>query len=188
MHYGYSPTARKCDGHSPTVILRAPEGQNWALYLGSRDRVISHLDNGHEPFDLIVNLSGGSIYYKPPLVSESAFEALNKYYVPSHALPGHEREVVMDWPNYSIPASLPFQFWVDLYQVIKSVPRTIMFCIGSHGRTGTAAVLLLLVSHAFDDSDEALRWLRKNYCEKCVESTAQMQMIRDFAKWLKERV
>lgn len=47
-------------------------------------------------------------------------------------------------------------------------------CIGGHGRTGTlfAAVVAVMLGEK-----EAIQWVRKNYCEKAVESAEQVDFL-----------
>jgi len=47
-------------------------------------------------------------------------------------------------------------------------------CIGGHGRTGT--VLSALVAVLLKEKD-AIQWVRKHYCAKAVESTAQVDFL-----------
>lgn len=49
-------------------------------------------------------------------------------------------------------------------------------CIGGHGRTGL--VLSALVKHMTGNAD-ATEYVRKNYCEKAVESMAQIQFLKE---------
>jgi hypothetical protein len=48
-------------------------------------------------------------------------------------------------------------------------------CIGGHGRTGT--VLAALVTHMTGELD-SITYVRKHYCEKAVESHAQVQFLK----------
>lgn len=47
-------------------------------------------------------------------------------------------------------------------------------CFAGHGRTGT--VLAAIVAKVHGEPD-AIKWLRKNYCKKAVESHAQVDML-----------
>lgn len=49
-------------------------------------------------------------------------------------------------------------------------------CIGGHGRTGT--FLAALVKEVRGEED-AITWVRTNYCKKAVESTAQVQFLAE---------
>lgn len=55
-------------------------------------------------------------------------------------------------------------------------------CIGGHGRTGTFATALMIWSGW--DALRAFNHLRKEYCEKAVESREQLELLAKFAKGL----
>lgn len=48
-------------------------------------------------------------------------------------------------------------------------------CIGGHGRTGT--FLAALVSKYEDLTDDPIKWVRENHCQKAVESKAQVKFL-----------
>lgn len=47
-------------------------------------------------------------------------------------------------------------------------------CIGGHGRTGLVLARLVQV---LSGNDDAIAWLRENYCKKAVESASQVQFL-----------
>ncbi len=53
-------------------------------------------------------------------------------------------------------------------------------CLGAHGRTGTAlACAAVLAGVAPDD---AVEWVKSNYCERAVETPEQMKFVADFRR------
>lgn len=52
--------------------------------------------------------------------------------------------------------------------------KVYMGCIGGHGRTGL--VLAVLVKEILGEED-AITWVRKNYCQRAVETTAQVEWL-----------
>lgn len=62
--------------------------------------------------------------------------------------------------------------WAEIQ--LRAGKKIHMGCIGGHGRTGTA--LAALVSE-MDVSDDAIAYVRKNYCERAVESAAQVDFL-----------
>ena len=73
--------------------------------------------------------------------------------------------------------SLPLQFWLDLMaHVEKNKLKLVVFCVGGHGRTGTAVASMLVVGLNYTAKD-AITWVRTNYCEKAIESKGQEEYI-----------
>lgn len=49
-------------------------------------------------------------------------------------------------------------------------------CVGGHGRTGTVLAALVKVMTGEED---AITWVRKNYCSKAVETSTQIQFLHE---------
>jgi hypothetical protein len=47
-------------------------------------------------------------------------------------------------------------------------------CIGGHGRTG---LLLAAMIREYSDDEDAITWVRQNYCKKAVESESQVDFL-----------
>jgi len=62
--------------------------------------------------------------------------------------------------------------WVEAQ--LKDGKRIHMGCIGGHGRTGL--VLSALIKQ-INDTEDAITWVRENYCHKAVESTSQINFL-----------
>ena len=178
-HSGVSPY--KYCNHPPTLVMRG-KGGGWELDVGEQWRVKEHALE----YDMIVNLTGDSLFFKWGTLIPERYQGLVKYRGGGHEDKGREREIVIDWPNYGIP-KLPFTFWEDLYIEMTRHPRVLLFCQGGHGRTGTAVCLLMLVSGAMETAKEAIQWVRENYCEKAVEGEQQQKFIEEFERWLKKK-
>lgn len=78
--------------------------------------------------------------------------------------------------NYHAPVNI-----LDFHNLIKWSARQLKAgkdihagCIGGHGRTGT--YLAALVAHVMKKQD-AIQWVRENYCKKAVESQAQVTFL-----------
>lgn len=63
----------------------------------------------------------------------------------------------------------------NLADEIRSGKRVGMFCIGGHGRTGYMASLVL----GFLGVEDPVEFLRKNYCQKVVETEEQLAQIAE---------
>ncbi len=85
------------------------------------------------------------------------------------------QEAVIDWPDMGVVA-LPCEFWKTLANYLAThKTRLLVFCVGGHGRTGTA-IACLMVACGWK-SDDAIRWIRKNYCSGAIESKVQEAYI-----------
>lgn len=61
-----------------------------------------------------------------------------------------------------------------LCEQLQAGKRVHVGCVGGHGRTGT--VISAIVAQLTGEKD-AIQWVRKHYCERAVESQAQVQFL-----------
>lgn len=61
-----------------------------------------------------------------------------------------------------------------LEENIRAGKKVHIGCIGGHGRTGT---VLAALYYQMTGSDQAVAYVRKNYCQKAVESEEQVQFL-----------
>ena len=89
----------------------------------------------------------------------------------------------MQWQDQGTPEVDPV-FWVELVRhAIKNRETGILvFCLGSHGRTGTALAALLIANQGMS-AHEAVQTVRKNHCEDCIESQSQIRYLRELAEY-----
>lgn len=157
---GQSPLRPACI-HRPRCLLRS-EPNGWEVWAGARFDCLESLEH----FDVLLNLSG-----EP---------ALEGHHVPLKGLEHWGKqapplEVILDWPDMRA-VDLPAAFWTDLCQYLaKNRTRMLTFCVGGHGRTGTAICCLMVVNGW--TSKAAIEWVRKNYCQQAVESKEQEEYI-----------
>jgi hypothetical protein len=83
----------------------------------------------------------------------------------------------IDWPDFGVPAST--EAVVEALETVleraRSGQKIELGCLGGHGRTGTAlACLAILTGHPAND---AVAWVRSNYCTKAVETPEQAAFI-----------
>lgn len=156
--------------HPPTLIIdhegfRCSVGKKWDCEL--------LLDE----FDVAVNLTGSAV--------------AGEHHIPIPALKKWETfpastEIVLDWPDYGV-VNFPVEFWEELIEAVKGEGgKMVLFCQGGHGRTGTALACLMIV-HLGYGADEAIDWIRDNYCAKAIESKKQEDYIRRIAEQVKKR-
>jgi len=88
--------------------------------------------------------------------------------------------LAIDWPDMSAPA-LDLAFWQALVTDLSHVQgKAVLYCMGGHGRTGTALVALAHVSQYRPalDSGDLVQWVRTHYCADAVETTSQVDYLR----------
>lgn len=121
-------------------------------------------------FDLLLNLTGQSVFDRHQI----PIEALKRWEQPT-LVP----EIVLDWPDMGVIA-LPREFWVELVGHLSRLQaRMLVFCIGGHGRTGTA-IASIMAACGWESAD-AIAWVRANYCTRAVETVEQEQYVRIIA-------
>ena len=172
--FGGKPTVPAVCRHRPTIVLSGIHGgKKWEIYAGSESRVAPHLWE----YDLILNCSGQPIRHRKHIIPTGLGINTRLY-----AEPMKRRELCLDWPDFSHP-SMPARFWTLLYQAIRKKGRTLVYCLGGHGRTGTALSILAAVHYKLDGT-HAVKVVRKSYCYLAVESASQMEYVRRVTKLL----
>lgn len=153
----YAPSC----AHAPTHVISSESG--YGIWAGKKDDCKLRAND----FDIVLNLTYNTIkeYHRIPI------DALKKYECPDTFT-----ELQIDWPDFSVP-NLPKEFWIDLWaHVKKEKKRVLVFCMGGHGRTGTAIACLMVAAEIFSPK-EAIAWVRKNYCNSAIESMSQERYI-----------
>lgn len=156
--------------HYPTQMI---DGDTWGVWVGKKEDV---KDKASE-FDVVMNLTFASI--RPQHIIP--IPELNRW--ENHAT---FQELQMDWPDFGV-VNLPIEFWIDLTEYLEEhKAKLLVFCIGGHGRTGTALAALAIVSLAMS-AREAIAWVRKDYCTQAIESIAQENYLESLYKQFKAK-
>ena len=98
----------------------------------------------------------------------SASEKLDKYKL---------SVIEIDWSDGD---ALNFKkdFWIDLLSVIRTEKKDVtIYCLGGHGRTGTA--LSILASMCGVTDKDPVQYIRDKYCNKVVETQSQIDYIEE---------
>ncbi len=86
----------------------------------------------------------------------------------------------LDWPDFGVPED-PRPVAAALRELLERARggnRVELGCSGGHGRTGTALACLAIMSgHAPED---AVAWVRANYCADAVEAVQQEAFVAEF--------
>ena len=88
----------------------------------------------------------------------------------------HER---LDWPDFGVPDD-PAPVVAALRSLrarTRASEHVEIGCLGGHGRTGTALACLAVLCG--QPADEAVGWVRREYCDRAVETDAQEAFVRD---------
>lgn len=91
-------------------------------------------------------------------------------------------EITLPWPDGGIPPVLA-SFWRALIeQCAATGAPLVIHCIGGHGRTGTA-LAAILIAYSIPAGD-AIEWVRKNHCDRAIETKAQEYYLADLDREL----
>lgn len=99
------------------------------------------------------------------------------------------------WRNEGIGIMLPWQDWglptVNYALAAEAISMAYHWakqgllvevgCIGAHGRTGTALACMAIIAGV--PANEAVRWVRSNYCNDAVEGLSQEWFVKWFAAY-----
>jgi len=86
----------------------------------------------------------------------------------------------VNWPDLSVPANT-VEFRAALQGVLSRArggASVEIGCLGGHGRTGTALACLAVM--AGTPPEDAVDWVRANYCTQAVETAAQRAFVAAF--------
>lgn len=172
--------------HDPFKAIVGKDDK-WSVWAGRKFDVEMEAKAGE--FDVVLNLANsGSIKstYQPvkktkhtiPIPELKKWEKFGM--TPQKPVkPFHELE--MDWPDMGVVA-FPMEFWISLVDYLESHnARLLVFCVGGHGRTGTALAAMLMAALGWK-SKQATDWVRKNYCSKAIESKTQEDYLKSLDK------
>lgn len=95
--------------------------------------------------------------------------------------------ITVCWPDGGAPDLLP-SFWYVLPDVClrEGYELLTVYCMGSHGRTGTALAALAIVNFGMT-AVEAVQYVRKTHCMKAVETYRQFDYLDSVEVWAYEQ-
>ena len=148
------------------------------LTMGKMKLHASSNKHDYSRYVLAINLTGyTSNYYDVPTGEFGAKELLPTFLKPWKGPEYVEvPQLIIPWKDGGVPKFTKDQ-WMDLLSDLgKLHGRVLVHCIGGHGRTGTALAIMLGLSGAL--KKDPIAWLRKNYCEKAVETKEQVEHVQ----------
>jgi hypothetical protein len=173
--------------HEPhTVIVGAkleesdltPELKNKGFKVGDHSWEIAagrkwDCENKLNDFDLVLNLSGTKLAKTSHDIPIKELKKWENYV--SDSEPSF-REIALNWPDRGT-VSLPSGWWKDLLKHIQNKHlKMLVFCIGGHGRTGTAVASMLVVGLGWEPK-KACEWVWKHYCDEAIETEKQVDYV-----------
>ncbi len=170
--------------HDPKLLLETPKYQ---LYIADDTGMKKNLYN--KDYSLIIDC-GNIITYaqKNPTASKKLIESSSKrlaselmdFAIKGKGLENIRPYLQIDWLDRQAPELVP-EFWPELAKRLQG--KVIVNCQGGHGRSGTAAVCLMMVETEYDALD-AITHLRAVHCPRAIESKIQHEYIDEVAEFL----
>lgn len=122
--------------------------------------------------DLVLNLCGSDV--KGPFkLLNGAGSFLSEYTALRAPSPP---TIEVDWPDGGVP-KVGAAFWKDIVRVVTAGHKVAVYCLGGHGRTGTA---LVSIAHFAGRTGDLVKEVRDIYCESVVESGSQITYLKNF--------
>ncbi len=128
-------------------------------------------------WDLIIDLAGNihkTVYYGfVREISAKRFDALRKMQG-TYSGKVKSELLSLDWPDMRAPNHCKLDFWTTLYDMLPE--KTVMMCVGGHGRTGTCLASLMIASGEMTYY-EAVPHVRKEHCDRAIENKEQEEYL-----------
>ena len=85
------------------------------------------------------------------------------------------------WPDFGVPDARELTAALDdVLGRVRQGATVEIGCLGGHGRTGTALACLAVLSGV--PADQAVAKIRKDYCDRAVETSDQESFVGTFAR------
>jgi hypothetical protein len=164
-----SNKTKKCnEDHKPTHVL----GAGYEFWAATGSRLSAYLPK----FDLCLNCTGSPVS-KPK--HSIPFEWGKDIEIPQF------KEIILDWWDQRGIWIDP-EFWVKLLRhAIETQSKVLVFCVGGHGRTGTAICALQIAGGA--TAKQAIEKIRADYCPSAVESDLQVAYLEELEAYYRAK-
>lgn len=166
-----------------SVVACSESGLYWET--GVEAAKCIHQDHQHRVFEVHIHLDVVVLPDGTTLTAAS-FDSADPYlrrpdpdyglYLDSRWQPPWEHAHI-NWPDFGLPADRDavLKSLMTLVHRARAGERVEVGCLGGHGRTGTAlACLAVMTGHPADD---AVKWVRANYCPDAVETSEQEAFV-----------
>ena len=88
--------------------------------------------------------------------------------------------IYLPWRDHAA-APCKLEFWQKMYESLPD-GNVVFYCVGGHGRTGTALAALWII-HSACTSREAIQYVRERHCKDAIETISQRNYLRSLAMW-----
>ena len=166
------------NNHPLAPITPCHKNGQHILTIGSAKICAGNNKHSYNGYKLIINISDWASNSGQLTIPHRGAELLCPSFVAHMPQPDKPAppELEIAWRDGSAPALLK-EDWLRLIDDLSKINgRVYIHCIGGHGRTGTALVVLAALSGAV--KKDPVAWLRKFYCKKVVETEAQIKYIK----------
>ena len=142
-------------------------------------------EHAHQTFEVHVHLSR-VVFPDGTAVTAASFDAIDPYsrdQQPDYGLyldrkwePPWPHEY-LDWPDFGVPDSSAtvISTLTTMLQRAQDGGSVEIGCLGGHGRTGTALACMAVLTGC--PLDEAVNWVRGNYCPQAIETLVQEMFV-----------
>src|ERR1041384_911867 len=151
-------------GDTPVFTIKLKDGRSLPVSAAAR----ADLRDWYPAGTILLNCTG--IEPAETITVPRGLEVLQQY---STDLP----YITINWNDGGAPP-VTIDFWTELPKVLLDAgyKRLLVYCMGSHGRTGTALAALAMV-HMKMLAPAAVRMIRDKHCTDCVETYSQTDYL-----------
>lgn len=159
--------------HQPTLVFKVGDLE----VFGASECHVTRQAASH--FDLVVNLTG----HRKFKTGASMIQAPRKWaFLRRYLADAPLEELVFDWKDQGV-FPVGRDFWINFLEQLKrdDYRKILFFCVGGHGRTGSAIGCLMTV--ALDiHGGQAIRRIKDGYCKKAIETKGQEEYVRSMTQ------
>lgn len=160
--------------HEPRLVIQGTGNPPFEVYGASQENALKHLAPFANEGGLIVTLLGKP-YFMKSLEDTNIPPHLEDRLLPFFSSGWQEHILALNWPDYGI-IDFPLEFWREMARIVQGHKKTLVYCVGGHGRTGTFLACLL---RAFGyDGEEAIKLVKERYCQDAIEAVKQTEYIK----------
>lgn len=168
--YSSTTTSYKSCSHKGDKVIFESQGKQLCASNNSS------LDEWSGKWQLIIDLAGVvSVPNTAPFISTAAparFKELSKYVGKERELPSEVLRLY--WTDMGIPP-VGLAFWQSLWEQLPA--KTVIACMGGHGRTGTCLASFMITNGV--DYYSAVETVRTEHCHKAIETIGQERYLHE---------
>lgn len=164
---GITTYVKKCEHDGSKIVF---ESGGKKLYGSSGFKLDEYSGKWDLIIDLASNVRSPTPIIKP--ISNHRFDVLKSYCY--RDVPPKSEVLGIDWLDQQAPP-VTLDFWIKLWEMLPE--KTVIACVGGHGRTGTCIAALIIATGV--DYYTAVETVRTDYCTSAIESLAQEKYLHE---------